>query len=167
MWYNRHSVEKLASPQLCELHFSQPQQKTSQLQPFWGFVCLLACLFWPHHTACGILAPQPGIEPATPLVELTTGPQGSPCSPFAGCDLAPWTQMTVAKKQLTQTRSIAVPFPGMGTKRKKRLSSFQEARPKTHKLRGYGVSMFHGTTGAEKQRMKVGRLAEKISKNEA
>ena len=26
-------------------------------------------LFWPYHTACGILVPQPGIEPAPPAVE--------------------------------------------------------------------------------------------------
>ena len=25
--------------------------------------------FWPHHAACGILVPQPGIEPVPPAVE--------------------------------------------------------------------------------------------------
>ena len=37
-------------------------------------------MFWPFgHKACGILAPRPGIEPATPALEadvLTTGPPG-------------------------------------------------------------------------------------------
>ena len=37
-------------------------------------------MFWFFsHEACGILAPQPGIEPATPALEgevLTTGPPG-------------------------------------------------------------------------------------------
>ena len=26
--------------------------------------------FWPHHVACGILVPQPGIEPVSPVLEL-------------------------------------------------------------------------------------------------
>ena len=33
--------------------------------------------FWPHCTVCGILVPQPGIEPMSPALEsrfLTTGP---------------------------------------------------------------------------------------------
>ena len=35
-----------------------------------GFVCLFVCLLfvWLHHAACGILVPQPGIEPAPPAV---------------------------------------------------------------------------------------------------
>ena len=35
--------------------------------------------FWPHHAACGILVPQPGIEPRPPqwkLGILTSGPPG-------------------------------------------------------------------------------------------
>ena len=39
-------------------------------------------MFWFFgHKTCGILAPRPGIEPATPALEgevLTTGHQGSP-----------------------------------------------------------------------------------------
>ena len=31
-----------------------------------GFVCL----FLPHHTACGFLVLQPGIEPVPPAVEV-------------------------------------------------------------------------------------------------
>ena len=27
-------------------------------------------LFWPHHAACGILVPQPGIKPVTPAMEV-------------------------------------------------------------------------------------------------
>ena len=33
--------------------------------------------FWPHHTACGIIVPRPGLEPIPLVVEcgvLTTGP---------------------------------------------------------------------------------------------
>ena len=26
-------------------------------------------MFWPHSTACGILVPQPGIEPVPPALE--------------------------------------------------------------------------------------------------
>ena len=40
---------------------------------------LLLFFFWPHHTACGILVPRPGIEPAPPALEawsLNTGPPG-------------------------------------------------------------------------------------------
>ena len=37
-------------------------------------------MFWPlAYEACGILAPQPGIEPTSPALEgevLTTGPPG-------------------------------------------------------------------------------------------
>ena len=31
-------------------------------------------LFWPHLVSCGILAPQPGIKPQTPAVEMQTQP---------------------------------------------------------------------------------------------
>ena len=40
----------------------------------------------PNHTACGILAPRPGIEPTSPSLEgrfLTTGPRGK----SLGCHL--------------------------------------------------------------------------------
>ena len=47
------------------------------------YCCLLyfiyAFNFWPHRTTCGILVPQPGIEPTPPALEgglLTTGPPG-------------------------------------------------------------------------------------------
>ena len=39
--------------------------------------------FWPH--SCGILGPQPGIEPALPALEvrvLTTGPPGKSCDSY-------------------------------------------------------------------------------------
>ena len=34
-------------------------------------VCVCVCwgFFWPHHTACGILVPGPGIEPVPPALE--------------------------------------------------------------------------------------------------
>ena len=32
-----------------------------------NFFCFL---FWPHHAACGILVPQPGIEPESPALEV-------------------------------------------------------------------------------------------------
>ena len=35
--------------------------------PFW--VYLFISMFWPHHVACGILAPWPGIEPVPPGLE--------------------------------------------------------------------------------------------------
>ena len=41
--------------------------------------------FWSHCTACGILVPQPGIEPVPPAVEgqvPTTGQPGIPSAPF-------------------------------------------------------------------------------------
>ena len=34
------------------------------------FVCLLVFLFWPHHTACGILVPPPGIKPRPSAVTV-------------------------------------------------------------------------------------------------
>ena len=46
---------------------------SSPLCPFccwrmgWSFCLFL--IFWPHHAACGILVPWPGIEPAPPAVE--------------------------------------------------------------------------------------------------
>ena len=33
------------------------------------FVCLFL-VFWPHHAACGILVPLPGIEPVPPAVKV-------------------------------------------------------------------------------------------------
>ena len=33
------------------------------------FHLLFVCLFWPHHEACGILAPRPGIEPVPSAVK--------------------------------------------------------------------------------------------------
>ena len=30
---------------------------------------LFFLIFWPHHAACGILVPRPGIEPTPPAVE--------------------------------------------------------------------------------------------------
>ena len=45
---------------------------------FIEFVTILF-LFYVGHEACGIIAPQPGIEPAPPALEgkvLTTGPPG-------------------------------------------------------------------------------------------
>ena len=37
------------------------------------YFCYLFFIFWPHHMACGILTPRPGIEPAHPaLAALTT-----------------------------------------------------------------------------------------------
>ena len=29
---------------------------------------LIYVYFWPHHAACGILVPQPGIKPALPML---------------------------------------------------------------------------------------------------
>ena len=56
------------------------------------FKCIFF-FFWPYRTACGILVPQPGIEPVSPALEggvSTTGPPGrSPLSYFEGrglCD---------------------------------------------------------------------------------
>ena len=42
------------------------------------FILLLNIFFfWPHYMACGILLPQPGIEPVVPAVDvLTTRPTG-------------------------------------------------------------------------------------------
>ena len=34
---------------------------------FWNILCLF--FFWPCHAACGILLPQPGVEPVPPAVE--------------------------------------------------------------------------------------------------
>ena len=35
-----------------------------------GFkICVLGFFFWPCHLACGILVPQPGIEPGSPELE--------------------------------------------------------------------------------------------------
>ena len=52
----------------------------------WCILSLFLFIYWPHHVACGILVPQPGIEPvsaavepASPVLEsrfLTTGPRG-------------------------------------------------------------------------------------------
>lgn len=36
-------------------------------QGVWLFVAVFT--FWPHRTACRVLAPQSGIEPALPTVE--------------------------------------------------------------------------------------------------
>ena len=41
------------------------------------FPAFLFIYFWPCHEVCGILVPQPGIEPVPPVVEaqsVTTGP---------------------------------------------------------------------------------------------
>ena len=41
--------------------------------------CFCSTFWFSGHEACGILAPQPGIEPAPPVLEgevLTTGPSG-------------------------------------------------------------------------------------------
>jgi len=35
----------------------------------WGKISFFF-LFWPHHAACGILVPQPGVEPAPPALEV-------------------------------------------------------------------------------------------------
>ena len=35
-----------------------------------SFFFFLSFLLWPHPTACGILVPQPGIEPAHPELEV-------------------------------------------------------------------------------------------------
>ena len=69
------------------------QGATREAQTFFKIYFLLWCIlslflfiYWPHHVACGILVPQPGIEPMSPAVEpaspalesrfLTTGPPG-------------------------------------------------------------------------------------------
>ena len=45
----------------------------------------LCPFFWPHHTACGILVPRPGIKPGPQQWKrqvLTTGLPGNPSSRF-------------------------------------------------------------------------------------
>ena len=37
---------------------------------FGGFIYLFFCFCWLHHTACEILAPQPGIEPGPSAVRM-------------------------------------------------------------------------------------------------
>ena len=55
---------------------------TSSIADFQYCVYLFIFNFWPHLVACGILVPQPGIEPTLPALEgeiLTTGlPEKSP-----------------------------------------------------------------------------------------
>lgn len=65
------------------------------------------------------------------------------CSPCEWYNLAPWTDRS-GKRQLAQTRPSRVPFLGMGhgDREKKRLSSFQDPWPMSHRLRGDEVSMF-------------------------
>ena len=37
----------------------------------WPITIVFVCLFFrPHHAACGILVPRPGIEPVLPAVEV-------------------------------------------------------------------------------------------------
>ena len=40
--------------------------------PFTFFVFKYLFIYWPHLLACGILVPQPGIEPVSPAVEKQT-----------------------------------------------------------------------------------------------
>ena len=50
----------------------------------------LYSFIWPCHAPCGILVPQPGIEPTPPALEsevLTTGPSGEPQLCFWGLGL--------------------------------------------------------------------------------
>lgn len=47
--------------------------------------------FWPQHTTCGILVPQPAMEPTPPAVEAqvsTTGPPGK----------SPWEDLSKVNK---------------------------------------------------------------------
>ena len=59
----------------CPLHWQVDSQTLChQGSPFFFFFLMLASdarrfFFWPHGTACGILAPLPGIKPAPPAVE--------------------------------------------------------------------------------------------------
>ena len=58
-------VHELITPSLNHYYKTPPcslQVKTHRL--FW-FVCLIY-IFWSHHTACGIVVLQPGIEPVPP-----------------------------------------------------------------------------------------------------
>ena len=50
-------------------------------------VCVCVCVcFWSHCAACGILVPQPGIEPTPPTVEVWSPnhwtPRELPCLQF-------------------------------------------------------------------------------------
>ena len=48
-------------------------------------ILLLFMLWFFGHEECGIFIPQPGIEPASPVLDgevLTTGPPGKPLSSF-------------------------------------------------------------------------------------
>ena len=59
---------------------------SSHLSSFFFF--LFFSIFWLHHTACGILVPQPGIEPTSPAVEpgvLTPGLPGRSLSSIFPC----------------------------------------------------------------------------------
>ena len=48
-------------------------------------------IFWPHHVACGILVPQPGIGLAHPAVESQPlDYQGSPCNICLLCGCYTW-----------------------------------------------------------------------------
>ena len=39
---------------------------------FLNFIFYVFVIFWPHCSACGVLVPQPGIEPTPPVVEAQT-----------------------------------------------------------------------------------------------
>lgn len=45
----------------------------------WLILYFLSSFFWPHHMACAILVPWPGIDPVCPALQgrfLTVGPRG-------------------------------------------------------------------------------------------
>ena len=68
---------RIRDPSLCVLIFKQ----------FLSFFSSLL-FFWLHHAACGILVPQPGIEPGTPALEagvLTRGLSGRSLSSIFPC----------------------------------------------------------------------------------
>ena len=66
--------------------------------------------------ACGILVPQPGIEPR--LLQwkqgaLITGPPGNPQVPFSICEKRPYGLMAVTvTKKLRYLEEAPVDFPG-------------------------------------------------------
>ena len=62
---------------LCSLPCHRRLELTRILQTFWPHLTLLFICFGHCHPVCGILVPQPGIEPMPPAVEARSPNQGT------------------------------------------------------------------------------------------
>ena len=99
-------------------------------------------LFWPHHTACGILVPLPGIEPAPPVLKVwSLYYQGSPKKVYiyhidecclTGAHFAPqgtWSEFRGSVSYLSRVGAVLPASVGGGWRGFPRSSSAQDALP--------------------------------------